>query len=305
MTALPSTDRAVRPRTAVALLAAVILIWGANWPIMKIGVAHIGPMTFLAARMALAVLCMLPLLHALGRLHWPTRRDWPIVLSIGLLQMAAFNGLTVWALQVVEAGRSAILAYTTPLWVVPGAALLLGERIGRLKAVGLAAGLAGVAVMFNPAALDWGDHDQLVGNGLLMLAAAVWAVPILQIRGHRWDSAPLDLAIWQYLVAALAALPLMLWLESDLARTWDAASFAVLAYNGPIATAFGFFAVVTINRSLPATTTSLAMLGVPAAGLVFSAAMIAEPIGPAKLAGLALIGLGLALVSLADRRRAS
>jgi len=294
----------VRPRSAVVLLAAVVLIWGANWPIMKLGVERVGPMTFLCLRMALAALCMLPLLQRLGRLHWPTRRDWPIVLSIGLLQMAAFNGLTVWALQVVEAGRSAILAYTTPLWVVPGAALLLGERIGRLKAVGLATGLMGIAVMFNPAALDWTDRDQVVGNGLLMLAAASWAVPILQIKGHRWDSPPLDLAIWQYLVAALAALPLVFWLEADLVRTWDAAAIGVLAYNGPLATAFGFLAVVTINRSLPATTTSLAMLGVPAAGLVFSAAMIGEPIGPAKLAGLGLIALGLALVTVADRRRA-
>jgi len=295
----------VSPRSALTLLVVVILIWGANWPIMKTGILMSAPLTFVCLRTALAALCMAAALAAMGRLHWPTRRDWPIVLSVGTLQIAGFLGLASWGVQYVEAGRSAILAYTTPLWVVPGAALFLGERLGVRKLAGVALGLVGVGVLVTPWSLDWTDDRQVLGHAMLMAAALSWAIQILQIRGHRWDSPPLELAVWQYLVAALATLPLALLLEADRPVAWDAPSFlAILAFNGAIATAFGFFAVITINRALPAVTTSLAMLGVPAAGLVFAAIGLGERIDAAEMLGLALIAGGLALLALAERRRA-
>jgi drug/metabolite transporter (DMT)-like permease len=293
----------VSPRRALALLVVVILFWGANWPIMKVGIAMSAPLTFVCLRTAIAAACMAAVLAAIGRLHWPTRRDWPIVLSVGVLQIAGFLGFASAGVQFVEAGRSAILAYTTPLWVVPGAALFLGERTSPRKLAGVGLGLAGVAVLFNPIALDWSDGRQMLGHALLMAAAFSWAIQILQIRGHRWDSPPLELAAWQYLVAALVTLPLALVLEADRPIAWAAPEFlAILAYNGVIATAFGFFAVITINRALSAVTTSLAMLGVPAAGLVFAALWLGETIDLTKAAGLALIAGGLALVTLAERR---
>lgn len=290
-------------RTAALLLAAVILLWGANWPIMKIGVERLGPMTFAVMRMAMAAACMFGFAAATGRLHLPTRRDWPIVLSVGILQMAGFIGLTTVGLQYVDAGRSSILAYTTPLWVVPGALLFLGERLNGIKRAGVVVGLLGVLVMFNPAAFDWRDPDTLLGNGLLMLAALLWAAQILQIRGHRWDSPPLELAGWQFLVAGLLLAPLALTMEWGRPALWDGTLVAVMVYNGPIATAFCFVAVIALNRRLPAVTTSLGMLGVPVCGVIMSALILGEPIGATKIVGLTLIVGGLALVALGERRR--
>lgn len=67
-------------RSAFGLLAAVIVLWGLNWPLMKFGLRHMAPLTFVTARMALAALCMAGFVAALGRLHRPSRQDWPIVL---------------------------------------------------------------------------------------------------------------------------------------------------------------------------------------------------------------------------------
>jgi drug/metabolite transporter (DMT)-like permease len=292
----------VTTRRAYLLLATVIVLWGVNWPVMKLGLADIPPMTFALSRMVLGALCMFGVAAARGGIRLPDRHDLPIVITVGLLQMAAFLGLVTVALQFVPAGRSSILAYTTALWVVPGAAILLGERLGGRKLVGFLLGMAGVAVMFNPAAFDWTDRNVLIGNGLLMLAAILWAAQIIQVRGHVWHASPLQLAPWQFTVAAVALLPVAIVMESGESIDWTGQLAAVLFYNGPIATAFAFWAVVTVNRALPAITTSLGTLGVPVTGVIASTVMLGEPVTPTNLTGLALIVGGLAWLALGDRK---
>ncbi|MFN0299917.1 MAG: EamA family transporter [Burkholderiales bacterium] len=77
-----------------------------------------------------------------------------------------------------------VLAYTTPLWVMPAATLFLGERLTPRRVIGVALGLLGLAVLFNPFAFDWSDQSSVVGHGALLLAALCWAASIVHIRGH-------------------------------------------------------------------------------------------------------------------------
>ena len=210
--------------------------------------------------------------------------------------------LTNLALLVVPAGRSAILAYTTPLWVAPGAALFLGERLTRGRLLGLALGLGGVMVLFNPVAFNWSDAAALKGNGMLLFAALVWAAAILHVRGHRWVGSPLDLAPWQMLVGVVPVALAAALLEGAPAPdgSWELAW--TLIYNGTFATAFAFWAAVTVNRALPALTVSLSFLCVPAGGLVFSSLLLGESLSLTNLAGLALIAGGVGVVALAGAR---
>ena len=85
--------------------------------------------------------------------------------------MVCFSGLVAFGVQLVPVGRSVVLGYTFPLWVAPAAWLLLGEKLPALRLAGLAMGLAGLGVMFNPAAFDWGNRSALLGNGMILLAA--------------------------------------------------------------------------------------------------------------------------------------
>ena len=298
---MASSSSTLSPGRAGALLGAVILVWGINWPFMKIGLESIGPMTFACARVALGTACLFAYAAATGGLRLPARQDWPVVFSVGLLHMVAFLSLVNLALLFVEAGRSAILAYTTPLWVVPAALIWLDERLSRLKAMGLVSGLLGVAALFNPVSFDWSDPNTLLGNGALMAAALAWAMALIHVRAHRWAARPLDLAPWQFLLATTCLIPIAAVTEGGREIAWSWELTGILVFNGPIATAFAFVAQVSIARSLPAITTSLGMLGVPVAGLLFSAAILGEPLTATKCIGLALIVVGLALVSLADR----
>lgn len=301
--AAAGASRTVTRGMALTLLVLVIILWGVNWPVMKQVVGHMPPISFVASRLLLGTLSLLIFTAATRQLRLPARADMPVILSVGVLQMGLFMLLVTIAVQHVPAGRAGILAYTTPLWVVPLALVFLREKVGGAKAAGLVVGLAGVGVLFNPAAFDWTQAPVLLGNGLLMLAALIWAFNIVHVRGHRWVGTPLTLAPWQMSIAALLATVAALATEDPSRIDWSGQLVVLLIYNGPIATAFCFWAMVTVNRALPAITTSLAILGVPAVGLLSSALWLHEPLTLTNLAGLGLIGGGLVLVALAERRR--
>ncbi|MGE5147240.1 MAG: DMT family transporter, partial [Candidatus Eiseniibacteriota bacterium] len=126
----PQSGAAAKAR-AYPLLILLVVVWGANWSIVKIGLEDITPFWLGATRLVLGTAALFALVALRGQLHLPRRGDWPMVLDVGLLQMCAFMVLFNVALQYVEAGRAVIVAYTTPLWVAPGAVLLLGERMTR------------------------------------------------------------------------------------------------------------------------------------------------------------------------------
>ncbi|KIL98396.1 Permease of the drug/metabolite transporter (DMT) superfamily [Paramagnetospirillum magnetotacticum MS-1] len=287
---------------AVILLALLVLVWGCNWPIMKIGLAHIQPLWFCAFRLGLGALSMFVILVPLGRLRLPPRGDWPVLASLGLLNMAAYLVLSNLALLVVPAGRSAILAYTTPLWVAPGAALFLGEKLTRGRLAGVLLGLGGILVLFNPLSFDWSNGELVIANLMLLAAALVWAAAILHVRGHRWCSSPLDLAPWQMLVGLVPVTAAAAIFEGAPRPDGSFELAWTLAYNGTLATAFAFWAAVTVNRLLPALTVSLSFLCIPAAGLVFSSLLLGEGLTLTNIAGLLLIAGGVGLVALVGAR---
>lgn len=288
---------------AYLLLGAVVVLWGINWPIMKVGLEFIPPLWFATARALMGSACLFALLAVQGRVRVPSRRDMPVVVSIAVFQIALALALIHFGLRFVDAGRSAILVYTFPLWVVPLAFFILDERLSKAKTAGLALGIGGVAFMFNPQAFDVTDPDSLLGNGILILAALNFAVAVVHIRAHKWNATPLDLMPWQLLLGGGLLAAMALAFEPSPAITWNGTLALVLAYNGPVASAFCFWGYVTVARTLPATSTSLGSLGVPVAGVLSSVWWLGDPLGMAKGAGLILISLGVALVTVADVRR--
>jgi drug/metabolite transporter (DMT)-like permease len=289
-------------RSAYLLLAAVIVLWGANWPLMKIGVQTMTPLWFATSRALIGSACLFAWLVATRRLAWPAKRDLPLLFSIAILQIAAGLALIHWGLRFVEAGRSAILAYTFPLWVAPLAAVVLKERLGRSKLLGLALGMAGILLLFHPEDLDPSRENALLGHGLLLFSAMLWAVAVVHIRGHRWAGRPADLMPWQLLLGGFLLAIMAAATDGFPPIDWTPSFAAVLAYNGVVASAFCFWAYTTVARRLPAMSTALGSLGVPVVGVIASALVLRDMPGLATLGGLALISGGVALVSLADLR---
>lgn len=290
-------------RVAYLLLASVVVLWGCNWPVMKIGLATIPPFWFAGLRVFLGAASLLIVLAVSRNLALPGRRDIVQLISGGIFQVAIYMGLVNLALVNVEPGRAAVLAYTTPLWVVPGALILLGEKLNRLKTTGLLLGIAGLVLLFNPLDFDWSNHTQVIGNLLLMAAAVFWAIAILLMRGRPWNLTPLQLAPWQLILAGILLCGAGWIYEGWLSIPATPAILAIVGYNGIVCIGFCFWASVAITRALPAVTSSLAFLAVPAMGIAASAVALGERIDASLIGGFALILTGVALVAAGDRKR--
>lgn len=279
------------------------MLWGVNWPIMKMGLAYLSPLWFAAVRMGLGATCLFGLLAMQGRLLWPGRREISILVSVGIFQIGLPTGLIHTGLLGVEAGRSAILVFTIPLWVAPMAVLFLGERMGATRLVGLVLGLGGIAVLFNPLTFPFDDRAALIGNGFMLAASLSFAVALVIIRRHPWTVSTIRLMPWQMLLGTAILVVAAAAIEGTPRPRWQPALLAIMAYNGPIASAFCFWAFVSVSRSLPAMSTALGSLGVPVVGIVSASAILGEGFGGAKLLGLALISLGVIAVSAVDLTR--
>lgn len=281
-------------RQALSLLIVVVLAWGFTWIVSKLLLQYMTPLWAMAARSVVGAAALLVLGVALRRVAWPVRADIPVILSVGLLHMGAFAALVSLGLQYVPAGRSVVLAYTTPLWVIPAARVFLGEPIGRGRQLGLALGVLGLAVIFNPLAFDWGNHEAVFGNGLVLLAALCWAANIVYVRAHRWVTPPFELAFWQALLAS-GVLAAVAWAAEGAPRVvWHADLAWLLGYGGVFGIAVAYWAAVNVNRSLPAGVTAIGLLGVPVVGLLCSAAMLHEPLTLPLSLGMAFIVGGIA-----------
>lgn len=303
--AAPTADTAARRRSAYLLLVAIVLLWGVNWPIMKVAVLEIPPFWFVGFRLGLGALSLFLLLAATGRLTLPKRADLPVIATVGLVQMGFCLATINLALLYVPAGRSAVLAYTTPLWVAPAAALVLGERLTWRRLAGVALGIGGLMLLFEPTSFDWADSNALLGNGLLIASAAGWATAIIHIRAHRWHGSSLQLLPWQLLVGAVPLLVVGWSHHGWSSIRWSGETALILAYNGPIASGFCYWAAVEVTRRLPALSASLAFLAVPCVGLASAALALGESIHPALLGGFLLILLGLLLVETGRARQAA
>ncbi len=283
-------------RTAILLFAVVVFSWGITWPVTKAIVAEVPPLWAATIRSAIAGVALFCLLLARGGLIVPKRGDWPVVVNIALLHMVAFAALVAVGLQFISAGRSVVLGYTAPLWVVPGARLFLGERITAQRAAGVGIGVAGLAVLFNPLAFDWSDGNAVLGNGLILLGALCWAVSILHVRAHAWISTPFQLVFWEILLATVVLLALALWIEGPpppIAWTWELVGLFLFA--SVFGVVIAYWAMTVVNRSLPAVTTSLGILATPVVGTLGSAIALGEPIDLALLVAMALILGGIAV----------
>ncbi|HEY8529561.1 MAG TPA: DMT family transporter [Paenibacillaceae bacterium] len=289
-------------KTAWLLLIIVILLWGINWPIMKFALNFMGPITFAATRIVIATAVTFGYMLAMKRLMIPDRSHLPLILSVGVFQFGLHFLLMTFGLQYTEPGRSAILAYSTPLWVIPLALVFLRETLKGWKLPGVIIGFLGVVLLFHPTSFDWNSKSALIGHISLILSAIAWAISILLVKKLRWQRGPLDLAPWFFLTASCILVPAAILLEGSRDIVWTGSLAAILLYNGIVSTAFCFIAVVFINKALSAVSTSMGMLGVPVIGLVASAVAGQETVDAAKVISILLVISGIAMITAVERK---
>lgn len=284
-----------------ALLGLVVLILGLNWPVMATGVKTVAPIWMGALRIGTATLFMVAVAVARGTMSPPPRRDLPIVVSMALFRLAAVTVLVFSALELVSAGRSSVVVWTSSLWTVPIAAIFLGERMTRARWLGLSLGIVGVLALFEPWGFDWSDSGVAIGHALLVLAAITNAATAVHIRAHRWTIAPLDSMPWQLTAATTILVILGFAVEGPPVIDWTPQLVLVVLYQGLLATGIAFWVQLVILRNLSAVSTNLTLMAVPVVGVVSSALILDEDVTTSLLLGLILVILGVAVNLLSDR----
>ena len=288
---------AARAALPIALLA---LLWGCNWPVLKIGVTELAPLTFRSLTLPFAALGMLGIARLSGDTIRIPRAFWPYLGALAFLNITCWNGFVLFGVQQLPAGRSAILAYTMPLWATAIAALVLHEPISRRKLVGLALGAAGMALLV-------GEQIVVVrkapfGALLILMAAIAWACGTVLLRKWKPTLPQNALSGWMLLVGCIPLAMIAPWFDPqplgvELARLSARGWFAVV-YNILFAGALANLAWFMLARTLPVAVSSLSSLPVPVVGVISGMIVLGERPGLQEWIALALVVGALFIVML-------
>jgi drug/metabolite transporter (DMT)-like permease len=249
-------------------------------------------------RIVTAAAALLLVLHLLGQKMPTSGRIWAAFFGMGLLNNVLPFVLIVWGQHRIASGLAAILNATTPLFTVLVAHLLTpDEKLTPLKAVGVAMGFAGAAVMIGPAALRG------IGAGVLaQLACLAGALSyaFAGIFGRRFRSmnvAPIATAAGQVCASAALLLPLMLLVD----RPWQltlphATTWGAVLGVGLLSTALAYVLYFRILAAAGATNLLLVTFLIPVSAILLGVLVLGEQLLFRHAGGMALIGLGLMFI---------
>jgi drug/metabolite transporter (DMT)-like permease len=286
------------------VLAFLVVCWGSAFAALKLATAHIPPMWNTTARLLVAIPVLGVMLAASGqRLPGPRHPAWPFYAVIGFVGMAAPFGLYAFSAQGLPSAINAICNGATPIFTGVLAHLFIAsDRLTGRKAVGVALGFCGLAVLVTPR-LQHGFTVETAALAAALLGALLYAVAsVVTKRAPAVPSAvgALMMCLWAVLYAGAAAAlvePLPPWppLSALLAVT------ALGVFSTALATV-GY--VFLIHRRGPLfMTMGIYLAPVWATGLGMLA--LGERPGWSAFAALGLILAGVGLVTLVPRRAAS
>jgi drug/metabolite transporter (DMT)-like permease len=280
-----------------ALLVLLSVPWGGSFLFYRMLAAELPPLVVSLGRVGFAAFAMQVILRARGESLFEARKLWPAMLVMGLLNNAIPFTLYAYGEIRVTRGLASILNATTPIVTVLVARLLArDERITRGRAVGVALGFAGVAVLVGPDALAGLASDDLVPKLACLFAPVSYAFAAVYGRRFRGAS-PLLIATGQVTASALILAPIAAiidppWLMGPLSlQGW----LAMLGIS-LICTSFAYVLYFRILATAGPTNLMLVTFLTPITAILLGNLVLGEMIGPTALTGLALIGAGLAAI---------
>ncbi|MFI8187367.1 EamA family transporter [Streptomyces sp. NPDC085946] len=279
----------------LALAVLVAASWGVSFTVIEIGLGHFPPLLFSALRFLAAAL---PAVFLVGR----PKVAWKWIVAVGLaLGVAKFGLLFVGMGAGMPAGLSSLVLQVQAVFTALFACLALGERLSRVRLLGMLVALAGIGV----AAVDEGVSGPLGAFALVVAAAACWGASNVLTRKAAPPDA-LNFMVWVSTVPVLPLLALSLLVEGpsrDLAalRALDWQGAGTVLYVAWVTTVFGFGAWGLLLRRHPASTVAPFSLLVPVFGMTSAALFLGEPVSWLRGCAAALLVGGVALTSLPGR----
>lgn len=297
-----SDSQAGFSRFGLILLAALTLGWGFNWPIMKIVLREVPPLTFRAICLLGGSMGVLLLARLAGQSLSVPAGYWPRLLILSLCNVIGWNVLVIYGIDLMPAGRAALLAYTMPLWSVALSVWLLHERLTPARVVALGLGLSGVAVLMSA---DFGKLSTALTGVLLILGAAFsWGLGIVLLKRFAVPIPTVTLTGWTMLIGGIPIAFVAVPLEQDQWRAVSLYPALGVLYNIVVAFMFCYWAWNRIVLMVPVAVSSLSSLVTPMVGVLSSMWLLNERLTWRELVAGGLILCAIALAMRAPKRTA-
>jgi len=280
----------------LALLAALTLVWGTNWPLFKIALDELPVLTFRAVVLIIATLVLTTVLLARGESVAVPKGKWPALIAASAMNLFIWNIATSLAVLYIPSGHASVLAYTMPLWVALLGFAVFGQRLTARLLLAIAIGAAAVVALmipnfqsyaWAPAGLFWG-----------LFAGFCWAVGTFVVKRTAWPGMGLSLTFWQ-VVISLPPILLGALVIDGLPTHWPSTKALVATiYTGAVPMALGTAAWFALVKLLPAQVAALSSIAIPIVAIVSGVLILDEPLSALQAIAIAstVMSLWLALV---------
>jgi drug/metabolite transporter (DMT)-like permease len=274
-------------------------IWGYNWVVIKVATHDADAFSVSAIRTVVGAICLFGALIATRRSLRPPP-FWP-TLMLGLLQTTVYTLLQVLAIAAGGAGKTAILFYTMPFWIVLLAWPVLHERVSRNGVIALVLAAAGLAFVVWP--LDVGHG--LLSTGLSIAGAVIWAASSVYAKlvNARDGTDLLALTMWQMLFGSVPLVAVAALVPVHRVVLTPAFILAI-GYIALLGTGLAWLVWMFLLNRLPAGIVGIASLLTPVIGVLAAWLQLGERPGPLELTGMACIVTAL-VINLTPTRAAA
>jgi drug/metabolite transporter (DMT)-like permease len=280
----------------IAALIAMVAIWGYSWVVIKIGLQYAHPFDFAALRVAIGAVLLFSLVKLQRR---PLAlSSYRMAIVLGVLQVALFVTLTQFALLNAGPGKTSVLVFTMPFWMIVFAHFIIHEQMRGAQWIAVALAFAGLTLIVEPWKLA-----NLHASALAIAAGAVWA--LAAVLSKRWPTPgadPLLFTAWQLLFGFIP-MALLAWLHPHQPVHWTPEFVWTLLFAGAFATALGWWLWTYVLSHTSAGIAGLNSLGIPVIAVLSSAIQLGERPPPSELAGMLMIGVALALLAWLGMRK--
>ena len=270
-------------------LAAIWLIWGLNWVIMKTANTYFPPILFVTWRFGTGALILLAFAY-LKKIPLPEKKFLPWIFLTGIFMIVLNNIAAQIGMQTITAGMAAVLNYTAPLWTAILAHFTLNERLTKIKCVGIFSAILGLYVLMGLQGVE-----DLHAAFIIILGAVAMAVANIIVKLKLSKNNMVQLTTWQMVFGAIVLIIYTsLFPQGEI--NWCVPAVLCVIYNGALASALAFFLWNYVLTHIEASSASIATLVAPVVGVLGGVFILGEPFTVQIVLGMILIFAGILIV---------
>jgi drug/metabolite transporter (DMT)-like permease len=270
--------------------------WGFNWPVTKYLLSELPPLTMRGTTGVIGGGLLAGLALVRGQSLAVAPGLWPRLMLVALLNVTGWMVLIGLALLWLPAGEAALIAYTMPVWASMVAWPVLGERPTLLRVLALVMALAGLVAIMGGTGIA-AHADKLPGILLALGAALGFALGTVLVKKAPLPLPPIAGTAWQVGLGCLPVAVVGLLVETTHLDRVSAFGWGLLVCSTLMVFCISYLTWFAALARLPASVAAIGTIAVPVIGVVASALVLHEPLGPTQLAALAFTLAGVVLAT--------